>query len=452
MPWTASDAKKKRDDLTDNEAKLWAKVANGALKRCLDDGGDTDACEVSAIKQAHAVVNKQRQTEDLKDMPRYNITEIMESSKATILEGSFDDEKMEFDVAIIVAGRSDNQTIYSPVNLSEIRDFINAETTTEHTNRSRKMYTNHVRVKDDEAYPGRNLQEWAASLLKSWIPENNENILYARVCITPQCEWIYKLAKDPVHDLGVSIHAGAIIERAKDAGDGKPGIVIKQVVALYSVDFVTEAAAGGRVLEDYDSKEVAALLVQAHDIANRRNDTELCSIIESIKGRIESNKEGEKPSESLYLPSPDDRIAIDPDNGKIKPFSVSIKKMQNEEDAMDIWWALTNYLRELIFLTSEADLPLRIGGGNAALVKAFTQVDELLKETPEEGINLYKNTVIVRREAITVQQIAQQDIIADMQQQGAFSKPLVVEGSERTLIKDDLQSKSRLKLVLREVS
>lgn len=59
MPWTAEDAEEftsKAD--TPEKRRQWADVANDTLARCLDDGGERDACEASAIRQANGVIAK----------------------------------------------------------------------------------------------------------------------------------------------------------------------------------------------------------------------------------------------------------------------------------------------------------------------------------------------------------------------------------------------------------
>lgn len=57
MPWKSGDAKghtKSAD--TPAKQKRWATVANSALQNCLDDDGEMETCEASAIKQANSVI------------------------------------------------------------------------------------------------------------------------------------------------------------------------------------------------------------------------------------------------------------------------------------------------------------------------------------------------------------------------------------------------------------
>lgn len=76
MPWTATDATRhtKKAD-TAKKKRQWAEVANSALERCLEDGGDRDECETRAVKQANAVVA--REGEPMSDA---NVAEAVQKS------------------------------------------------------------------------------------------------------------------------------------------------------------------------------------------------------------------------------------------------------------------------------------------------------------------------------------------------------------------------------------
>src|SRR3990167_8194417 len=74
MPWTTEDVEKHMKGLSAKAKKTWVNVANSALKSCMDKGGDTKECEVSAIRQASSVVKKQ--LEDYLDNSYYYLTDI----------------------------------------------------------------------------------------------------------------------------------------------------------------------------------------------------------------------------------------------------------------------------------------------------------------------------------------------------------------------------------------
>lgn len=56
MPWGVGDVERHNKGLAANQKKLWVKVANDALRRCIANGRSQKECEGSAIKQANAVV------------------------------------------------------------------------------------------------------------------------------------------------------------------------------------------------------------------------------------------------------------------------------------------------------------------------------------------------------------------------------------------------------------
>ena len=58
MPWTARDAKRHVRGLTPRQARVWARVANNALQRCLSGGGSQSNCEGRAIRQANSVAQR----------------------------------------------------------------------------------------------------------------------------------------------------------------------------------------------------------------------------------------------------------------------------------------------------------------------------------------------------------------------------------------------------------
>jgi hypothetical protein len=58
MPWSPSDAKRHKKGLSPKQARKWAHIANGVLRRCLADGGSVAACEASAVRQANGAVGE----------------------------------------------------------------------------------------------------------------------------------------------------------------------------------------------------------------------------------------------------------------------------------------------------------------------------------------------------------------------------------------------------------
>lgn len=64
MPWTTADVDEHNKGLTDAQKETWVKVANDRLKACLDDEGEQETCEASAIKQANSAVSTKKTDEE----------------------------------------------------------------------------------------------------------------------------------------------------------------------------------------------------------------------------------------------------------------------------------------------------------------------------------------------------------------------------------------------------
>ena len=62
MPWTTEDVDKHMKGLSTKGKKIWVDVANSALKRCQEEGGED--CEGSAIRQANSVAKKQMEDDE----------------------------------------------------------------------------------------------------------------------------------------------------------------------------------------------------------------------------------------------------------------------------------------------------------------------------------------------------------------------------------------------------
>jgi hypothetical protein len=56
MPWTPSDAKRHKKNLSPKQARMWAHVANSALSTCLKRGRSRSHCEGVAVRSANAAV------------------------------------------------------------------------------------------------------------------------------------------------------------------------------------------------------------------------------------------------------------------------------------------------------------------------------------------------------------------------------------------------------------
>lgn len=212
----------------------------------------------------------------MKNVSLVNLSECVLTRLDALTEG-FNDASKEFPIRIIKPGRSLNDTIYPPAALEEMRQFLTAA-----DSHSRKMYIDHVFLKEGQPYTGRSVRDWAASIQEASI--HTDGSLVGKGKVTAHNPWIYELIKDMPDELGVSIHISALVEKLDQWQDGKPGTVIRQVVRFFSPDFVTEASAGGGILvEGVSQKESASLLDEAFSLAHKSGNTQLCSLVESMR-------------------------------------------------------------------------------------------------------------------------------------------------------------------------
>jgi len=94
MPWEVGDVDKHIKGLTDKQKKVWVEVANKALQSCLDEGGEQDTCEASAIKQADTVAK------NVKEESRGLLTFILDGIRALfdpLMERAWDGSASNYD-------------------------------------------------------------------------------------------------------------------------------------------------------------------------------------------------------------------------------------------------------------------------------------------------------------------------------------------------------------------
>ena len=425
MPWTAADAKEKKSDLTDKEAEVWARIANDALKRCQGKGGDTSGCEASAIRIAHSTINKIRSKSKESAMSEesgFGIVKISEtlSLSSSVIQEGFNDTDRSFSAKLIVAGRSLNQTFYSPINLAEMKVLI------EGSGRGRgrkKMYVDH-KYNSEGKLLERGVKEWGATVKEVTLTENN-GVLTARVQVTPHNSWIYDLAKEQPSELGISVVHAAVVEKCpKDAGDGMPGIKIKQVVSFYSADFVCEPAAGGGIItESVNGEEFNVLLALARKAANANKDEELISIVESLSPNNALPSVEEVPK-TRSENSDKENFAIDKETGKAIPFSDVLDKQKKMEDSYHIWWSFNDYCRALIFVDEEVD--------NDVILKAIQEAVKLV-------VPKIRSLIASKKESIPGALLA-------------TAGPISVKAEARRLILMELASKGLFKMSVSDIT
>ena len=142
-----------------------------------------------------------------------------------------------------------------------------------------KMYADHPTVSDEKQRPERSIRDWVATLGKPWV-ESDGTIKSKATIVEP---WMQeKLAmlrdKDMLGEMGVSINA--VGTASKQEIQGQKTNMVERLVRARSVDFVTEAGAGGGVsIFESISPETDIDLIDIEALRERRPD--LIQLIEA---------------------------------------------------------------------------------------------------------------------------------------------------------------------------
>jgi len=142
-----------------------------------------------------------------------------------------------------------------------------------------KMYADHPSKEDELNRPERSIRDWVATLSEVYYDEVANKLRGKATIVESWFKEKVSNLKDQglLSNLGVSINA--IGKGVKSKIEGKSTTVIEKLLAVRSVDFVTEPGAGGFVIA-YESKETDVDLIGVEAFRERRPD--LISEIESV--------------------------------------------------------------------------------------------------------------------------------------------------------------------------
>lgn len=112
-----------------------------------------------------------------------------------------------------------------------------------------QQYLNHPSQTEQLELPERKVQDWASVIVTDPVWDEAEGGLVAEVEVFPQ--WQGLLNKKFAEHVGLSIRALGVAEHGE--AEGREGPIVKSLTEGISVDWVTRAGAGGRVLELVES-------------------------------------------------------------------------------------------------------------------------------------------------------------------------------------------------------
>ncbi len=266
--------------------RLWEdlekKVTRAQLGRAaaaLSPGGfrgqrvEIPAGDLPAVKRKIRAEYKKLGVED-EDIPRW----VKESERREVLTGFVPMAEAKLDkgiatVTIIKPGFNVGKGRYYPAEVLK-RDYKVFE--------GAKMYADHPTEAEDKARPERSIRDWVGTLTNVEVKEDGTIIGKATI-VEP---WLQeKLARlrdsGMLSEMGISINA---IGSASDAEiEGVKTKLVERLIKARSVDFVTEAGAGGSV-DFYESERVDIDLIELPELKDRRPD-----LIEAV--RIETKND-----------------------------------------------------------------------------------------------------------------------------------------------------------------
>ncbi|MFA5558613.1 MAG: ChaB family protein [Methanofastidiosum sp.] len=266
--------------------RLWEdlekKVTRAQLGRAaaaLSPGGfrgqrvEIPAGDLPAVKRKIRAEYKKLGVED-EDIPRW----VKESERREVLTGFVPMAEAKLDkgiatVTIIKPGFNVGKGRYYPAEVLK-RDYKVFE--------GAKMYADHPTEAEDKTRPERSIRDWVGTLTSVEVKEDGTIIGKATI-VEP---WLQeKLARlrdsGMLSEMGISINA---IGSASDAEiEGVKTKLVERLIKARSVDFVTEAGAGGSV-DFYESERVDIDLIELPELKDRRPD-----LIEAV--RIETKND-----------------------------------------------------------------------------------------------------------------------------------------------------------------
>jgi hypothetical protein len=156
-----------------------------------------------------------------------------------------------------------------------------------------KMYSDHQTPEEEKQRPEGSIRQWVASL-KNVRFEEGLGIVGDAVIVEPWLQAKLATLRDQklLSEMGISIRAAGVGTKGKI--DGKDTNIVEKITRVRSVDFVTEAGAGGGVLLYETEKEFDIDIISIEALKERRPD-----LVKSIENEVKEKtlKEVKRMSE-----------------------------------------------------------------------------------------------------------------------------------------------------------
>ena len=206
-----------------------------------------------------------------------------------------------------------------------------------------KMYADHQTKDEEKERPEGSIRQWVASL-KNVRFEEGVGVVGDAVIIEPWLQQKLATLRDQklLSEMGISIRAAGVGTKGKI--DGKEANVVERITQVRSVDFVTEAGAGGGVLLYETEKEFDIDIISLGVLRERRPD-----LVKTIENEVKETtlKEVKKTMEL------EDRV---------KELEEQIGTLTNERD-------------EAVKKITEAEKAQRVAEAKSVIDKAISEAE-----------------------------------------------------------------------------
>lgn len=373
MPWAKGDVDKHKKGLSKKQKELWLKVANPARKACLDKikGTPTDeqvsACEGSAIRQANAVAGGQ--------MKEVRISESIPVHGIYLSEK----EGKRWRLRLIDEGMSGNRHMYTGEVLREAVNLFEGV----------PCFTDHPTSDEESARPERSIRD------KVGVFENPvweaDGIEADFIPIDP---WLREVMLTSFNEgvpdfVQFSINATGLAESETDRHGKYDNIT--EMLAVQSVDAVTQGAAGGRVLEllasqrDAEEKEEMDWKdLTIKELAENRSD-----LLETIRKEEKAKAYGEK-AELLESRKAMQELEETHKN-RVDELETDNQTLQDKVESLTIDKRATEAANVVAKAVNEAELP---SAAQRKLVKLFeVTMDAFARDDSEDAREKLERTI-----------------------------------------------------------
>lgn len=292
MPWSVKDVDRFKQGLTPGQKRKWVEIANGALSSCRLRNGDD--CEAYAIRTANSKVGiseatgshgRHVDTTGGTDVPD-NECETEESQSRVVEMQTSESGGVMADLEFLVP-LTESQISRDGVATVKVIEpgwgssgYYKPEVLERDSNvfEGVQMFWDHPRKSDQEELPERSLNDLAGVLHGVHWDNNGKDGpgIYGNAKIfSPFKERMKELAPY----VGLSILASGKLSEGEF--EGRRGPVIESITKARSVDFVTVAGAGGKVVSLFESLRDNPLEEEVQD----NMDEEVKRLQESISAK-----------------------------------------------------------------------------------------------------------------------------------------------------------------------